>query len=132
MDSRGQRVTINNTPALYIGPTNLYLQFNMMEYTIKACGYIICLNVNPSFRLAIQVNHGLLKHCVEGMRVEISGTSVVHATKEGTEPFIMFRFIICGCPLLGILQVYLTPRARVFVSDTDDIFSVRTQPHRVV
>ena len=87
---------------------------------------------DSTFRFTIQVTHGLVDHGVEGLLIIPRGATIVHTAKEGTEPFMMSRFIICVCLQFGILQIHLTPRPCVLVSDTGDLFAVRDPSHRLV
>ena len=67
-----------------------------------------------SFRFTIQVNHGLVEHGVDGLLVVTHGSTVVHTANE------------------YIFKVHLTPRPRVLVSNTGELFAVRNPSDRLV
>ena len=102
----GQRVTIHMTPDLYVCFANLFpLIFPHDGVQITTVIYMF----NPYFRFMIQVANSLVEIYVEGLLVITRGASVVQATNEGTDPFMMSSLILGVSPPLGIHQVHLTP-----------------------
>ena len=121
----GQRETIHMTSYLYV----CFINRIPLAFPHVTTGLY---TFDPYFRFAIEVIHGFVEHCVKGLLFVTHGASMVHTTKECTDPFIMPRLLIDVCTTLDILRVHLTARPRVLVLDTDDLFVVRNPPHRLV
>ena len=73
-------------PSLYVCFANLSpLTFPHDGVHVTTCLYTFY----PSFRFTIQVTHGRVEHGVEGLLVVTRGATMVHTSKEGTDPFMM-------------------------------------------
>ena len=124
-----QRVTIHVTPDPYVCFEKLIpLAFPHDGVHVTTGLYTF----DSTFRFPIQVTHGLDDHGVEGLLIITRWATVVQTAKEGTEPFMMSRLIICVCLQFDIHQIDLIPRPCVLVSDTGDLFAVRDPSHRLV
>ena len=117
-----QREIIHVTPDLYAGFTNLIpLTIPHDGLHVTTCIYTF----HPFFRFTIQVTHDLVEHCVEGLLVVTRGETVVHVAKDDVQTHDMRMPTPC-------IEVHITPRPGVLVSDTSELFAVCDPSHRHV